>query len=85
MLPKNDGPLAVPFAWPQGTRPGDPARSRRPVPAEGLQSSVAGLVVAVVACTPQIAGTAGRLLSAYPFGVSAVRASRMQQPIDRRQ
>jgi hypothetical protein len=38
----------------RGTRPRDPARSRRPVPAEGLRGSVAGLVIVAMAYSPQI-------------------------------
>jgi hypothetical protein len=83
MLPGNDGPLTVPSASSQGTRPGDPARSRRPVPAEGLQGSVAGLVAAAVASSLQLTGATGRCLLHIPFGISAVRESQVHSPIDR--
>jgi len=83
MLLMNDGSLTVSSASSRGTRPRDPARSRRPVPAEGLQGSVAGLVVAAVACSPQIAGATGRCLLHIPFGISAVRENRVQPPADR--
>ena len=83
MLLMNGGSLAVPSAWSRGTRPRDPARSRRPVPAKGLPGSVAGLVVAAVASSPQIAGAAGRCLLRIRFGISAVRESRVQPPVDR--
>jgi hypothetical protein len=84
MLPMNDGPLTVPSASSRGIRPRDPARSRRPVLAEGLQGSVAGLVATAVASSPQITGAAGRCLLHIPFGISAVRESRVQPPVDRR-
>jgi hypothetical protein len=73
MLLMNGGPLTVPSASSRGTRPGDPARSRCPVPAEGRQGSVAGLVVVAVACSPQIVGASGRCLLRIPFGISAMR------------
>jgi len=83
MLPKNEGPLTVPSASSQGTHPRDPARSRRPVPAEGLQGSVAGLAVAAVASSPLVTGAAGRCLLHIPFGISTVRESQVQPPVDR--
>lgn len=81
--PKNQGPLTVPSASSQGTHPRDPARSRRPVPAEGMQGSVAGLAVAAVASSPLVTGAAGRCLLHITFGISTVRESQMQPPIDR--
>ena len=48
MLPENDGLLTVLSASSKERVPGSP-RSHRPVPAEGLQGSAAGPVVAAVA------------------------------------
>jgi hypothetical protein len=81
--PKNEGPLTVPSDSSQGTHPRDPARSRRPVPAEGLQGGAAGLAVAAVASSPLVTGAVGRCPLHIPFGISTVRESQMQAPIDR--
>jgi len=83
MLLMNDGSLTVSSASSRGTRPRDPARSRRPVLAAGQQGSVAGLVVAAVTCSPQLAGASGRCPLRIPFGIGAVRESRVQPPVDR--
>jgi hypothetical protein len=50
-------------------------------PHEGVRCS--GLVVAAVASSPQMTGATGRCLLHIPFGISAVRESRVQPPIDR--
>ena len=67
MLLMNDGPLTVPSASSGGTRPGDPARSGRRVPAEGRQGSVAGLMVAAVAFSPQITRRLRPVPAAHPI------------------
>ena len=81
MLPGNDGPLTVPSASSQGTRPGDPARSCRPVPAEGLQGSVAGLVAAAVASSAQLTGATGQRRAGEPGAAAhrSAQASRMSR------
>jgi hypothetical protein len=53
-----------------------------PCPAEGLQGSVAGLVVVAAASSLLVTGATGRCLPHIPFGISAVRAQ-VQPPIDR--
>jgi hypothetical protein len=53
-----------------------------PCPAEGLQGSVAGPVVAAAASPLLATGATGRCLVRIPFGISAVR-SQVQPPIDR--
>ena len=81
MLLMNDGSLTVSSASSRGTRPRDPARSRRLFLLKDY--SVAGLVVPAAASPPQIADATGQCLWRSPFGISSVRESLVQPPVDR--
>ena len=83
MLPISDGPLTARSASPQRTRPGI-----MPAPAalfllKDRRAAWAARLVAAVTCSPQLAGASGRCPLRIPFGIGAVRESRVQPPVDR--
>jgi hypothetical protein len=83
MLPISDGPLTVRSASPQRTHPGImPAPAALFLQKDRRAAWPARLVVAV-ASSPRMTGAAGRCLLHIPFGISAVRESRVQPPVDR--
>jgi hypothetical protein len=68
MLLENDGPLSVASAWSRGTRSGILLVPAALFLLKKLHGSVAGLVVAAVACQPQLTGATGRCPLHIPFG-----------------
>jgi hypothetical protein len=83
MLLISDGPLTVPSASPRRGRPGI-----LPAPAalfllKDRRAAWPARLVAAVACSPRMAGAAGRCLLRIPSGTGAVREGQLQPPADR--
>src|SRR6185437_14487677 len=77
------GPLTVRSASPQRTHPGI-----MPAPAalfllKDRRAAWPARLVVTVASSPRMTGAADRCLLHIPFGINAVRESRVQRPVDR--